>query len=602
MANLSKHVVFGFLQRRQRGALTNRSPNKPLRLQFEQLEERNLLSHVAGLAGIVETFEGTSSTAAVVASDRTGVLFDPLTYSTSSSTICALVSLSPGAECSGVPFTPISRPINLLPEPNLETVLDPTFGTDGTVVTELGGGIKAVAAVIQPDGKIIVAGQGPGGSVVLASYNSDGSLDASFGEAGIASFGSEFELWINDIALQADGKILITGFTWQHHTSFVTARITVQGQFDPEFGVGGVVVTDFGDRGAAKSIAVQPDGKILVRGQTGDEFAGDGFALVRYHSDGSLDTTFGDGGIVTDGYESSHKSSSTIAIQDDGRIIVADHGLRRYNPDGSLDESFGTDGVVGETSNQWTYHFLIQDDGKILAVSGDNLTRYNPDGSLDLGFGDNGVVSNDLARGRPVVDEQGNILFYSFSVRRFSSDGHFDGRTSLETMGVSRIVAFAVQSNGSIVVAGGYSSRSSNSGFALVRFQIIELEDNLDGGADDTAPEGGSQEGTANETATTTLDASSFLALTPELFDPVTFGAVSAQQTEPDTPRSDAVQDETVDLALAELTSDDEQDDGTGYLGGGRIETPQTSPTDEALIPDPSLLPPVLNLLLGISG
>ena len=450
-------------------------------------------------------------------------------------------------------FCPPHEADSSLSEPVSEILLDPSFGTDGKVMTQLGSKGLATTVVIQPDGKIIAAGHGPGGDAVLARYNTDGSLDATFGDAGVSTLSLGFELFVHDLALQADGQIVIAGFSWDLF-DFVTTRFTAQGQLDTEFGVGGVVQTDFSDNDAAKALAIQPDGKILVGGDTGN-----GSALVRYHSDGSLDTTFGNGGVVVDGFGSgSRRGGKDIAIQDDGKIVVGGGGdLRRYNADGSLDASFGTGGIVARGGN----NFILQHDGKIVALGANGLTRYNPDGSLDLGFGfgdgisvwGGRVGSTDLA-----LDEQGNIVVLGngFTVQRFTAEGHRDGRATTDfSSWPDSSYGVAIQADGSIVVVGGYRTDFFTPGFALARYQVIE-------------PEGASNEGTGGETAEAFSEVGSFLALTPDVFNPATFDAVSAQQTEPDTPRPDAVQDDTVDLALTELTSDDEQDDGTDYQIG----------------------------------
>jgi uncharacterized delta-60 repeat protein len=175
--------------------------------------------------------------------------------------------------------------------------LDPTFGAGGLVVTDLGGADSPGAVALQPDGKIVVAGTrvlGPVAEsrfgVALVRYRSDGTLDAAFG-------------------------------------------------------AGGLVVTELGEGtiAFAAAVALQPDGKILVAGGAGlisGEFHG--FMVARYHSDGALDPTFGRGGLVVTGFGQGHAAAAGLALQADGRIVVAGTvsnqvGLARYTASGALD-------------------------------------------------------------------------------------------------------------------------------------------------------------------------------------------------------------------------------------------------------------------------
>jgi uncharacterized delta-60 repeat protein len=261
--------------------------------------------------------------------------------------------------------------------------LDPTFGTGGRVVTPAGGGAEVITLLLQPDQKIVAMGYHfPSGGpyyVVLVRYLPDGTLDPSFGggapviTAPDAAFGS------SEAALQPDGKIVVVGQTSSGGGDFVVRRFLSDGSPDLLFGVGGTVVTTispFPDR--LESVAVQPDGKIVVAGTS---FA-TGFAMVRYDASGALDPTFGVGGIVAGTRPNYPRAMRILA---DGRIVIGgdtfvgshlDLAVVRYLPNGTLDPTFGIGGervtAVGALDDQGTA-LLIQPNGRIV-IAGSTAT------------------------------------------------------------------------------------------------------------------------------------------------------------------------------------------------------------------------------------
>ncbi|HVE58433.1 MAG TPA: FG-GAP-like repeat-containing protein, partial [Pyrinomonadaceae bacterium] len=197
---------------------------------------------------------------------------------------------------------------------------------------------------------------------------------------------------------------------------FALARFNTDGSFDTSFDGDGRVTTDFGDvSDSALAIGIQTDGRIVAAGHTGNNDGID-FALARYNADGSLDTSFdGDGKVTTD-FSGVFNYARSVAIQADGKIVAAgacntevSSGLAivRYNPNGSLDTSFDDDGKV-LTSVLSTYEFVasvaVQSDGKIVVAgsAGDNaaadfgLIRYNSNGSLDGSYGTAGKAIFDI--------------------------------------------------------------------------------------------------------------------------------------------------------------------------------------------------------------
>ncbi len=207
---------------------------------------------------------------------------------------------------------------------------------------------------------------------------------------------------------------------------FTSPSTAGPGALDPSFGSGGIVVTDFNGSidDAAFAVAVQPDGKILAAGYVFSSAATNyDFALARYLPDGSLDPSFGTNGQVATDFHGSTDVARAIALQPDGKIVVAGRALRldgpffdfalaRYNTDGSLDASFGVGGKIttdfdGNGGADLAFALALQPDGKIVAagstsnigVSGFALARYNADGSLDAGFGTAGKVATRFAGG-----------------------------------------------------------------------------------------------------------------------------------------------------------------------------------------------------------
>jgi len=350
---------------------------------------------------------------------------------------------------------------------NPDGTLDNSFDMDGKVTIDFNNSSdNAEAIVIQPDGKILIAGSSSisAFSFALARCNTDGSLDNSFGTGGLVTtiFSIEDDDNVHGITLQDDGKILVAGeanFNGPNHTGdFAIARYNQDGSLDNSFGTGGKIITDFfGYSDRADGIAVEADGKIIVAGTSGDGNSnGFDFAMVRYNSDGSFDNSFGNGGKVITDYYGNYEGARSIVIQPDGKIILGgsaytaygmDFALARYTSDGNLDTSFDDDGkVTSSFLNQypdWGHSVVLQEDGKIILTgsfgsTGDvdkfGMVRYNTDGSHDIEFG-----------------------FLGFTVADFGGS---------DEMAYSA----AIQSDKKIVLAGHSDVGTSNFVFAVARF------------------------------------------------------------------------------------------------------------------------------------
>ena len=173
------------------------------------------------------------------------------------------------------------------------------------------------------------------GPTLIAKKHADGSTDLSYGDNG---FSSSVPVYASHAAMQSDGKILVVGYTlnselYYNQTDFAIARFNTDGSLDNSFGQNGLQVTGLLVRDVANSVAIQSDGKIVVGGYT-DQFAGyhsrTFLALVRYNTDGSLDNTFDGDGTLTTTFGEYRSRATSIAVQSDGKILIGGH-LTLYN-------------------------------------------------------------------------------------------------------------------------------------------------------------------------------------------------------------------------------------------------------------------------------
>lgn len=350
---------------------------------------------------------------------------------------------------------------------NPDGSLDSTFGTGGKVTASF---FQASAVVIQTDGKIVAVGHAATTKIefALARYNQNGSLDSTFGTGGkvTTSFFRDDEAFAATI--QPDGKIVVAGSSFTETSRDIAlARYNTDGTLDATFGNGGKVTTDFfGNLDEAFGVALQSDGKIVVGGIARRTINGplrynDAFGVVRYNTDGSLDSTFGTGGKVATDFFDRNDDAFAMAIQSNGKIVVAGtamqdtynkFALARYNSDGSLDTTFGNGGKTvtdfGVFTSSQISDILIRPDGKIIAAGQSfdpatrlnfALARYNPDGSLDNSFGTAGKTTTDF----------------------FGQD--------------DAAIAIAAQPDGKIVAA-GYATTMTGLVFALARYNGVSFD------------------------------------------------------------------------------------------------------------------------------
>lgn len=400
-------------------------------------------------------------------------------------------------------------------------ILDPSFSGDGKLLLDFGStGNVGYAVAIQGDGKIVVAGHTVSGTgsidFAVARLNPDGTLDNSFNFDGkvTTDFNNSTDV-PKAITIQSDGKILVAGFTYSGTTSFALARYNTDGSLDNSFGAGGLIFTSITGDDEARAVAVQEDGRIILAGMAHATGSYSDFVIVRYMPDGSFDNSFGTGGKILTDFLGYHDEAYGVAVQSDGKITVvgassdgnptgADFALVRYNSNGSFDSSFGVDGKVRTDFDggiDVANSVVIQPDGKIILGGYANtlsygydfaLARYDSNGTLDNSFNLNGKVTSSFLNdysdiGNAIVlQEDGKIILVGsahsgssvidFGMVRYNADGSHDYTFGflgwvLAAFGDSSDECFSValQADNKIVLA-GFSEDAGDSNFALARF------------------------------------------------------------------------------------------------------------------------------------
>jgi uncharacterized delta-60 repeat protein len=413
--------------------------------------------------------------------------------------------------------------------------LDPTFGTAGEVTNPtFSNGASAV--VVQADGKIVVGSEmiGTNGSpsFALARYDPDGSPDTTFGVGGsVQTVVGKGASYIFGLALQSDGKIVAVGpavatqlpvnlkgkRVLLDDTGFAIARYNTNGTLDPTFGVGGIVLTNVttktgkvdGDD-VARAVAIDANGKIDVAGSTapGTTSSSADFAIVRYLPSGALDTSFGPGKngiVITPNFGNTPDGIQALTIQpSDGKIVVAggpEMAVARYTTTGLLDSNFGTKGIwmgmPGGSTSAGAFGVFVQGNLGIIVTgasysSSSHLTLArltSTTGRLDTTFGSSGFAicstsngdysgsaqgaNGDILAAGGQYDVNGNAEFSVTAV--LPSNGALDttfgtGGTATAAFpgGAAWADAIAIQGDGKIVAAGTTSSSAGT--MALARF------------------------------------------------------------------------------------------------------------------------------------
>ncbi|WP_250029607.1 hypothetical protein [Paractinoplanes maris] len=392
-------------------------------------------------------------------------------------------------------------------------VLDPSFGVGGWVTTDHGGGDYVRDLALQPDGKIIAVGNGNEGYFLLERHLANGLLDNTFGAVVTDVDPDSFWDDPSAVVLQPGGRILVAGTVSRAGFSeLVLVRYLIDGSIDTSFGTNGRLYPELGDAAYATrpaGLIRQPDGKILVgiSGATTDGSVPP--VLLRLLPSGAPDPAFGVGGVVrADLGPREFDSVSNVALAPDGDIVVAgttsywstlpeptsDTVLARFTPRGALDTSFGSGGRVvrdysGPQGIDLSSGLAVGRDGRIVQTVGviqndvtrSGIARYRPDGRADRSFGRNGFtyVSGPVAS--PVIRPDGRItttgqIDADIALAQYRADGRPDrtfgtgGVVVTDLGGYDQGNVLKIQPDGRLLV-GGTGGVQGGDAFAIVRYR-----------------------------------------------------------------------------------------------------------------------------------
>lgn len=401
--------------------------------------------------------------------------------------------------------------------------LDATFGSGGKTVTTMGVGASEIQkVVVQPDGKIVVAGyaQNTGSAVrqfALARYRADGSLDTTFGNGGrVFTTIAGGNAYANDVFIQSNGRIVVVGFldTGSRYSSII-ARYNANGALDATFSGDGILVYNYDATSSdyGTSVVLQPDGKILVSSYAIVLIGNSptlSFYVSRFNSGGSFDTTFNGSGKTIGEFGNFTTGLVKIGLQPDGKIVAAgpggngsniDFAAVRYNANGGFDSSFGNAGRVytNFNGNDVPRTMTMLPDGRFIIAgyngsAGDTslmLVRYTANGGMDTTFGFAGFVTHNISAFNDTVESVAvqpdgktvvvgrtgaSLTNNDFAIVRYRTNGIVD--TTFGTNGVKALsfgngddlgYSVALQPNGRIVAAGSAEVQSTTPAFAVTR-------------------------------------------------------------------------------------------------------------------------------------
>ena len=373
--------------------------------------------------------------------------------------------------------------------------LDTSFSGDGKRAIDFGGTDLANAVLIQPDGRIVLAGRGAGGddgTFCVARLRASGALDTTFGSGGkrTIDFGGNSSATVNGAALQPDGKIVVAGSSGPQ---VAVARLNPNGSLDTAFSGDGKRLLSWGGIDRAMAVLVLGNGKILLGGESGPE--GANIVVARLNPSGTVDTSFGTGGKTPVDFGGT-EFGLAMARQANGRILVAGSSsiaggvVTRLRASGALDTDFGGDGRVTLAGGGVAKAVLVQPDRRIV-VAGNlggsammSVARLNSNGAPDTTFGAAGTTSIDFGSladlaSDAVLQPDGKIVVAGstqadegVAVARLNPDGSPDttfgaAGKAIVDFGVATFgFAAALQANGRIVVAG---QRTGGDDFAVAR-------------------------------------------------------------------------------------------------------------------------------------
>ncbi len=378
---------------------------------------------------------------------------------------------------------------------------------------------------------VTVAGTASGTKVsrqlAVTITGAPGTVDSSFEGGNVLVPVGDADAYAYAMAQDSEGRLVIAGNCHDHRGDFGLLRLTRDGRPDAEFGDGGVVTTEIGSGSdVARAVAIDAQGRIVVAGTTDNGSHGIDFAVARYLTDGELDTSFGDGGKVVTTLGEDSDTAYALLLQPDGKLVVGgdsnrgsaqsgmDFALVRYFDDGQLDREFGDEGVVIQSIASFAgrdsvYALALQDtsgEPKIVAVGGEgdfSLARFTADGFLDTTFGEQGLLSglfgSTIGAARAVAVDAAGELFvaghagHDFALVKLTGSGSLDASFGTEGRVVTPVSesnwdeaqGLALEADGKVVVGGwAYEDDSSAGNTALVRYTDDGLLDEAfgDGG------------------------------------------------------------------------------------------------------------------------
>lgn len=398
--------------------------------------------------------------------------------------------------------------------------LDPAFGLNGLVRTDVAGAQEqAYAVAVDSGGRAVAAGRvSDSGSsrFAIVRYTTGGALDETFGTGGLVVTAVGDDASAFAVALDGQGRIVVGGTSTVRRngfdvTDFALARYTADGALDPTFDGDGIATTDVGGFGVASAVAIDGSGRIVVAGSTLTPW---GFTVARYNQDGSLDTTFGTGGLVTT-LARNEARAAAVALDAAGRIVVAGYAadntdmdvmVARYTSAGRLDAAFGAGGVALIDSGGVSSADAVTVDahGRPVVAGARALApglplefmvaRLTSEGTLDPSFNGAGWAVTDVGgtfdrartvaiagNGKIVVAGRGGPDFaWDFAVARYTLDGTLDatfgagGQVTTDFgIGASDLLGgLAIDPAGSLVAAGTCSGPAADD-FCLARYAVV---------------------------------------------------------------------------------------------------------------------------------
>lgn len=403
--------------------------------------------------------------------------------------------------------------------------VDRSFGTDGVVITAVSNYYDVARKIlVQQDGRILVAGDITDGTSLrfaVTRYTTSGALDQTYGSNGKATVEITGGGPLGGAVLQPDGKIVVAGCAYNGtDNDIVLARFGTDGVLDETFGSGGLYRSQGGTNECAYAVALQRDGRVVVAGFTENAIDGDlDFLLARYTTTGDLDTSFGTNGVVNTPLPSDQGvrrecQFTTLSVTSDDSVIAGGLAtiayqtsawtrlaIARYTSDGSLDTTFGTASLTADTYANWPLDMVLQNDGKIVVAATQYdpgakreefcLIRFYQTGTVDFSFGSSGTALAPIgdryaAASALALQSDGKFVVggetyqdgkYAIALARFHGNGALDSTFSdggsiitQAGIGSSNARSVAIQSDRKILAAGQVETTGGIRAFGIVRY------------------------------------------------------------------------------------------------------------------------------------